>query len=78
MTEGEFHDWQVYAARRMLPQRRIELYLAQIAFHVARMNGSQSTSIADFLFDPEDSEPECEATADEAAAFFDFQPSRKD
>lgn len=31
MTEGEFVMWQHYARKKMLPARRHELYMAQVA-----------------------------------------------
>lgn len=75
MGEAEFKGWQVYAARRMLPQRRLEIYLAQIAMLIAVSNGAKDVDITDFLFDP--AEPESEPTAEEEAAFFDFKPRKK-
>ena len=75
MSEPEFQAWQIYAARRMLPQRRMELYLAQIAMLIARtMGGAKDVDITDFLFDP--AEPDVEPTAEEEAAFFDFKPRK--
>lgn len=81
MSERELMDWQRYAARRMLPMRRIELYLAQIAMVAAKaMGGAKDAKLSDFLFDPEpDAEPEDieEASVDEAKAFFGFSPRKK-
>lgn len=72
LPEGEFQDWQHYAAKRMLPMRRLELYLAQIAQKVVQSTGA-SAALSDFLFDPV--EPSTvEPTAEEEAAFFDFNP----
>lgn len=52
MTERELRLWMAYAAEKMLPTRRLEAYLAQIALVVARCVGSaEDISIADFLFD---------------------------
>jgi hypothetical protein len=45
MTEREFRAWEIYASRKMLPTRRIELYLAQIARAMA------GGKITDYLFD---------------------------
>ncbi|MBI3150086.1 MAG: hypothetical protein HYZ17_16400 [Betaproteobacteria bacterium] len=72
MPEWQFTQWQHYAARRMLPQRRIELYLAQIAMWSAKAAGVQNAQLTDFLFDPED---ESDEPAD-AAAFFKFSPRK--
>ena len=71
MTEGEFREMQQYAAKRMLPRRRIELYLAQLALVTARGAGAKEVTLDDFLFDP--SEPE----EVDAAAFFGFNPRQK-
>jgi len=55
MTEREFRAWQQYAARRMLPTRRMEFYLAQIAMLIAKTMGNQpEATLADYLFDPDD------------------------
>lgn len=75
MTEAEFREWQQYAATRMLPARRIELHLAQIAMYVARASGVVWKSIDDFLFElPGDDDDDVEASADDARAFFGFNP----
>jgi hypothetical protein len=78
MTEGEFADWQTYAAHRMLPFRRLQMQLAQVALVIAQVNGAKDLRLKDFLFDPE---PELgaaeEMTADEEADFFDFRPVNK-
>lgn len=78
MTERELREWQAYAARRMLPQRRIELYLAQIALVVAKASGgAKDAALADFLFDPEDEAPESGADAlEQAKEFFGFAPRK--
>lgn len=73
MTEGEFVEWQEYASKRMLPQRRIELYLAQIAYYVARLGGASQRGIEDYLFDPADGAA-AEPTVEDEIAFFGFNP----
>lgn len=73
MTEGEFVEWQEYASKRMLPQRRIELYLAQIAYYVARLDGVRNRGIEDYLFDPE-TDTVAEPTVEDEIAFFGFNP----
>lgn len=75
MTEREFGDWQIYASRRMLPWRRIELQLAQLSQIVAAtMGGVKNSKLSDYLFDPED---DAEPSAEDEAEFFDFKPHRK-
>lgn len=79
MTEREFVAWQRYAARRMLPQRRLELYLAQIAMLIAKtMGGHTDATLDDYCFDPADSEPaqalDDDELVDEARDFFGFAP----
>lgn len=57
-----------YAAKRMLPQRRTELYLAQISMWLVRvMGGNKDAVMTDFMFDPPDDTP---PTPEEEAAFF--------
>lgn len=75
MTEAEFGEWQRYAGRRMLPMRRIEMYLAQIAMLIAKtMGGSKSSDLTDFMFEPsDDDEPDDPAAA--AREFFGFNPT---
>lgn len=51
MTERELGQWLRYAAQKMLPQRRLELYLAQIALWVARSAGYSDYTLRDFIFD---------------------------
>lgn len=75
MTEREFRGWQQYAARRMLPTRRMEFYLAQIAMLIAKtMGNQQGATLADYLFDPDDdgSDPDDELEAAKDA--FEFSP----
>lgn len=74
LPESEFRDWQRYAARRMLPTRRLEMQLAQIALQVARLAGVPNVSLEDFLFDPDDAAGQDDPTAEEAPASWGFQP----
>ena len=68
MSEKELHRWQIYAARYMLPTRRMELHMAQIALWTARQAGAEDVTIHDFLFDPpEEVSPE-DAFANDAEA----------
>lgn len=63
MTERELGEWAAYRARRMLPQRRIELMLANIALLIdVRMGGVKNAKLNDYLF-----EPALDAAVDEAA-----------
>jgi hypothetical protein len=81
MSESEFFDWQLYAQKRMLPQRRLELYLAQIAMMVAVHAGRMANAkLADFMFDPQPAtdQDDGEASVEEAAAFFGFKPINGD
>lgn len=76
MTERELLRWQRYAAKRMLPMRRIELHLARIALTVAQsMGGASDLTLADFLFDPKelDSNDPDDFEPEEIAAFFGAQ-----
>lgn len=56
----------------MLPSRRVELYLAQIALVVAKTAGAKDVDLRDFLFDPDE-----ELTTDDVHEFFDFKPRNK-
>lgn len=51
MTERAFARWRLYAQTKGLPQRRIELYLANIAAQITRVAGGDADT-ADFLFEP--------------------------
>ena len=76
MPEREFVRWMGYAARKGLPSRRVELYLAQIAWLIAQtMGGAKESTLADFLFDEATDDADEEVDELEAAkAAFDFKP----
>lgn len=75
LTEREFREWNQYAARRMLPTRRLEMYLAQIAFLIARTMGNASEmTMTDFLFDPVSSEDVAVDDVDAMRQAFGFSP----
>jgi hypothetical protein len=89
ITEREVRQWMHYASRRMLPQRRIELYLAQVAWQVSRVRDAvlqsagarsvQPSSLSDFLFDADraqDDDQDDDEVDDVQAArdFFGFNP----
>lgn len=84
MPEAELREWQDYARRRLLPMRRIELYLAQLALVCARAggmkrkNGTELQTI-DFLLDPSEHEEEAEdeITVDDVVAQFGGRVYRK-
>lgn len=82
MTEREFWAWVRYAERKMLPQRRIELYLAQIAYLIAcTMGGAENVTLADYLFDPKTPEQQDAEISDEDVEelkmAIGFRPQRK-
>lgn len=83
MTEREFGAWQVYARDRMLPWRRVELYLAQIAMYIATaMGGAKNGGLEQFMFDrkPEidqAAQDDDEMTAEDVAAFFGAELRRR-
>jgi hypothetical protein len=69
MSEREFQDWQVYTADHMLPWRRMELYLAQIAQWVARSTG-RSGDLSAFLFEAREDENGAALNDPQAAAAY--------
>lgn len=79
MPERELNQWAMYAKQRVMPLQRIELYLAQVAWIVARaVGGSESAILSDFIIDfGNESEPEREPSFDDAAAAFGFNPRPK-
>jgi len=64
--------YQHYAAKWMLPTRRLQMQMAQIA-HVSAQVAGNKAQLSDFLFDPVDEEIEPE----DAAEFFGFNPRKK-
>lgn len=76
MTERELREYQGYASRRMLPSRRLELYLAQIAFVVVKAaGGAQNATLKDFMFDRIEEDPDLDA--EDVATFFGGTVVRK-
>jgi hypothetical protein len=75
----EFGDWQRYAGTRMLPLRRIELYLAQIAYWIAATSGAKDSTLQDFMFDSigDDADDSDADDLDQAIDFFGFAPMKK-
>lgn len=64
MTERELQRWAWYARTRLLPHRRLELYLAQLACQVARSAGNVEASVADFLISPYEPSPSAPVQAE--------------
>lgn len=78
MSESELTEWAAFANQRMLPQRRLELYLAQIAMMVAvHAGGVKNAKLTDYMFDPVSEADDDEASVEEAVAFFGFNPINK-
>jgi hypothetical protein len=76
MTEHELRQWREYAARFLLPTRRIQMQLAQIALLIAVcMGGAKDAKLQDFLFDPppKPTKKQKQQLAD-AIEFFKFAP----
>lgn len=65
--------YQHYAAKRLLPARRLSLQLARLCMLVDQtMGGAKNVKLADYLFESSD---EVEVPEDEAADFFGFTPT---
>lgn len=79
MPEAEFVRWMRYSMTKGLPSRRVEIYLAQIAFWIARtMGGVGDKTIADYLLDQADEVPIAEGDElEQAEAALNFQPRNK-
>lgn len=76
LPEADFTLLQVYAAKKMLPSRRIEMYLAQLTSVLAQVNGGECTT-SDFLLDPEEESTVESVSAEEAQQAFGFSPYKK-
>lgn len=78
LPEREFVLYQHYAAKRMLPWRRIQLQLARLSMIVAAANGAKNIELSDFLFDPLEDAPQltAEEQAESAREFFGFAPRK--
>lgn len=77
MTERELLRWEMYANRRMLPWRRMELLIAQVSLVVAKsQGGAKNATLEDFLFEPDPIDAEIDEDGDalpdatDLAAFF--------
>ena len=51
LTERELRAWRRYAERKMLPSRRVEIYLAHIARYIAITMGGSKAPLTAFLLD---------------------------
>jgi hypothetical protein len=79
MSGVEYGLWVRYAEQRILPWRRMEFYLAQLARLIAAtMGGQTDATTRDFLFDRAEDEPEDDDDEEDAAAkFFGFAPRKR-
>lgn len=67
MTEREFRKWSAYAAKRLLPAQRMEVYLAQVCSTIAQSVGNSEMKISDFLIELKTRAPKKKAPGAEAA-----------
>jgi len=67
-----------YAAKWMLPGRRLELLMAQAAMWSSRAAGVATLQLSDFLFEPDPVDEAVVEPADPAVAaeFFNFKPRK--
>lgn len=76
LTERSFVLYQAYAARKLLPARRVQLQLARIALTAAQVAGNADVELADFLFDPLPDAGD-DVDLDAAKVHFQFNPRNK-
>jgi hypothetical protein len=62
----------------MLPNRRLQLHLAQVALMVVSAAGAANVQLTDFLFDPIADEGDEPVEPEEAKAFFNFNPRNRE
>lgn len=75
MTERELIRWQKYASKKMLPARRVEFYMAQVALMIGRtMGGNSQATLHDYLLDIPDDTPMTDEELDELKADIGFNP----
>jgi hypothetical protein len=78
MPEAELQRWSVYAGRHLLPFRRLEILLAQLAMIVARtMGGAKDAKVADFMLKEPEDLPGNVTRIETARQAFGFAPRRK-
>lgn len=68
--------YEHFAAKWMLPTRRLQMQIASVAQTIMQANGA-TVGLSEFLFDPVGTVAD-EASPEEAAQFFAFNPRRKD
>lgn len=71
LPEREFVLYQQYAAKRMLPTRRVEMHFARLCSLLAQLHGNRDARMDQFLFDAIE---EVELDEDEVAEHLDFKP----
>jgi hypothetical protein len=75
MTEREFAWWAKRSATHWLPSRRVEWYLAQLAYMIAvTMGGAKDVSLSDFMLNLEPPTEEPEMTMDELKRTYGAHP----
>lgn len=76
MPEADFAEAQHYAARHLLPARRIELMLARLSAEVATGRGVKEVTASDFLIRIREAEDDAAplVTTEEARQAIGFKP----
>lgn len=74
MPESDFAEAQHYAARHLLPIRRLELAMARLTAEVAAGRGVKDVSPADFLITMAEPAAETPVTTEEARQAIGFNP----
>jgi hypothetical protein len=79
LTNRSFERYRHYAARHLLPTRRIQLQLAQLTMWTAMVAGHKDGKVGDFLIGPTDEEEQeqGEQDLDVMRAEFGFKPIQK-
>lgn len=77
MTELELHQWAQFAARKSMPLRRIEIYLAQIAHLVAVTMGGSKAKLEDFMLKVPEDKPDNVIRMEDVRKAFGFNPRKK-
>lgn len=78
MPEADFAEAQHYAARHLLPWRRIEIMLARLTAEVAAGRGLKDVTPSDFLIRMHEAEEVAQpVTTEEARQAIGFKPTAK-
>lgn len=81
LTERELRQWVIYARQRVMPQHRIESYLAKLGWVIARVFSSKDADIGieDFVIDFDGREPSSDELPDLEATMeaFQFKPRNR-